>query len=216
MAATRLSQLLAARRELNRLYLVASNPGDRVRIDAFLVRVEERLVQMERAQRLAALARLPQRLRAQAALLADLRNLAAGVKGRMTTAVVERAVDGDTVMLVGGARVRYIGMDAPELNNGPFASGQAEPYSCQAQAANADMVAGKTIRLLPDRSEQDRYGRLLRYVFCGDVFVNAQLVLDGWAEAYPLRPDLHFADLIVRCEDVARRQHAGRWRRGAG
>jgi micrococcal nuclease len=99
------------------------------------------------------------------------------------TAVVTAVIDGDTIEVsMGGAsyRVRYIGMDTPEV-------GQA--CGSEATQANAALVSGQTVRMVKDVSETDRYGRLLRYVYVGNTFVNGALVAGGWAVARDYPPD---------------------------
>lgn len=77
-------------------------------------------------------------------------------------------------------RVRYIGMDTPETN---------QVCGSEATQANAALVGGQTVRMVRDVSETDRYGRLLRYVYIGDTFVNGALVAGGWAVAKDYPPD---------------------------
>jgi micrococcal nuclease len=92
-------------------------------------------------------------------------------------------VDGDTIDVnLNGqiVRVRYIGMNTPESN---------EVCGSEATAANAALVAGRTVTMVRDVSETDRYGRLLRYVYVDGVFVNGELVAGGWADAVDYPPD---------------------------
>lgn len=99
------------------------------------------------------------------------------------TAVVTAVIDGDTIEVsMGGSswRVRYIGMDTPEV-------GQA--CGSEATQANAALVSGQTVRMVKDKSDTDRYGRLLRYVYVGDTFVNGSLVSGGWAVPKDYPPD---------------------------
>jgi len=67
-------------------------------------------------------------------------------------------------------KVRYIGMATPELHH---PTKPVEYYAQEAYEKNREPVEGKTVMLEKDGSETDRYGRLLRYVYGGDVFVNA-------------------------------------------
>jgi micrococcal nuclease len=95
-------------------------------------------------------------------------------------------VDGDSIFVdVDGQEkeVRYIGMDAPEMD--PIESG-AEAASQK----NAELVEGKTVTLVRDVSEVDRYDRLLRYVLVGDLFVNYELVHGGFAQPKRYWPDV--------------------------
>ncbi len=87
--------------------------------------------------------------------------------------LVSRVIDGDTIEIdIAGIKykLRYIGIDTPELNDK-----QPEVYALAQEATryNRKLVEGKTIRLEKDISETDKYGRLLRYVYVGDLFVNA-------------------------------------------
>jgi hypothetical protein len=77
------------------------------------------------------------------------------------------------------------------------------------------MVAGQTVTLVKDVSETDRYGRLLRYVFVGDLFVNAELVRQGYATVATYPPDVACIDYFRRLEGEARERVAGLWAGGA-
>ncbi len=115
-------------------------------------------------------------------------------------------VDGDTIdVAIQGQveRVRYIGMDTPERD---------EPYYDQATAANRALVAGKRLLLVRDVSDRDRYGRLLRYVVVGGVFVNYTLVREGWATAATYPPDVACSRTFVWAQKVARDEGRGIWK----
>jgi len=117
--------------------------------------------------------------------------------------VVTRVIDGDTIDIDIGSkvhRVRYIGMNTPERD---------EPCFDEATEANIDLVAGKTVKLVKDVSETDRYGRLLRYVYVGDVFVNHALVAEGYAEAVLYRPDEKHYELFSQSEAEAAQSALG-------
>jgi endonuclease YncB( thermonuclease family) len=99
-------------------------------------------------------------------------------------------VDGDTIDVRLGDtihRVRYIGMNTPE---------RGEPCSQEATAANAALVDRKTVAMRRDVSETDQFDRLLRYVYVGGLFVNAELVAEGWAESVHYPPDTAFAEWL--------------------
>ena len=121
-------------------------------------------------------------------------------------AQVQLVVDGDTIeVMMGGERhtVRYIGMDAPEQ--------QGERMGPEASVANRALVEGKTVYLEKDHSEADKYGRLLRYVFVGDVFVNAELVRQGLARAQAYPPDLKYQEQLAQLDQEARQAGRGMW-----
>ena len=124
-----------------------------------------------------------------------------------TAAVVARVVDGDTVELRTGERVRYLGLDTPETFGDP------ECGAAAATARNRALVEGKAVELLPGPEDTDRYGRLLRYVFVDGVFVNAELVREGLARAQSFHPDERFAQVLVQLEVAARDAQRGLWAR---
>lgn len=118
-------------------------------------------------------------------------------------------VDGDTIQVnIGGKRysVRYIGVDSPE---------HGDICYTRAKEANARLVAGRTVALVRDVSDTDRYGRLLRYVYIGDTFVNEALVRDGFAENSVWEPDTRFANRFRALERQARAANRGCHRSGA-
>ncbi len=121
------------------------------------------------------------------------------------TAYVKRVIDGDTIEvdLNGKAyKVRYIGINSPEYD---------QPFGDEATQANSSLVLGKTVILEKDVSETDKYGRLLRYVYVGDLFVNAHLVKFGWAQASTYPPDVKYSALFVSLEREARENNEGCW-----
>jgi len=122
---------------------------------------------------------------------------------------VVRIVDGDTIVVaIGGPRgtkVRLIGIDTPERNQCFYQAGTERMRA---------LVAGKTVRLVKDVSETDRYGRLLRYVYAGAVFVNAVMVEEGFANAATYPPDVaHAADFVALARG-ARLAKRGLWAGG--
>ncbi len=121
------------------------------------------------------------------------------------TARVTRVIDGDTITIEGGYRVRYIGIDTPEMHPEPVA------YGMEAWQANRELVEGKIVHLERDVSGTDKYGRLLRYVYVGDVFVNAELVRQGLAEAKAYPPDTKYQDYLEERETEARQARRGIW-----
>ena len=128
-------------------------------------------------------------------------------------AVVQHVPDGDGARLADRRRVRYIGIDAPEMGGRDVTP---EPWAAEAKEFNRRLVEGKTVRLLRDTSETDRYGRLLRYVYVGDTFVNAELVKAGLAGVLTLPPNTRHAALFETLEAEARRARRGMWKDDGG
>ena len=117
-----------------------------------------------------------------------------------------RVIDGDTVELENGERVRYLGMDTPETVH---PSKPVECYGPEASERNKDLVEGKTVRLLQDGPDRDSYDRLLRYV--DGTFVNGDLVWGGYAYAssYGDAPLLY--QTLVQLERSTRKGDRGLW-----
>jgi micrococcal nuclease len=128
-------------------------------------------------------------------------------------AEVVSVTDGDTVRVrIDGddERLRYIGIDAPELNP---ETGEPEPFAEEASAANEQLVEGEELCLERDVSDRDRFGRLLRYAWLEDgTLINEALVLAGLAEAVEFRPDTKHHDAILQpAEDEAAAEGRGIW-----
>lgn len=116
---------------------------------------------------------------------------------------VVNVVDGDTIdVVINGTeyRVRYVGVNTPERD---------EVCYDEATQANIDLVDGQVVRLVRDTADTDRYGRLLRYIYVGDVFVNRQLIADGYAETVLYGDDDEFYEDFLRFERNAERNGAG-------
>ena len=117
-------------------------------------------------------------------------------------ALVTSVIDGDTVELADGRRVRYLGIDTPE---------SGEYYAEEATARNKELVEGKTVELQRGDRDQDEYGRLLRYVYVDGVFVNAELIAQGYAKAYIFDPDDRYSQILVQLEQYAKMKNRGLW-----
>lgn len=125
---------------------------------------------------------------------------------------VSRVVDGDTIAVRIGERtesVRYIGMNAPELHHPTKGE---EPGGREAAEANRKLVEGQTVRLELDVQERDRYGRLLAYVYVGDMMVNAKMVAEGYAQVMTIPPNVRHQDLFLKLQREARLLQIGLWR----
>ena len=128
-------------------------------------------------------------------------SIPAGIKAQ-----VVNIIDGDTIEVrVDGKehRVRYIGVDTPERD---------EPYYREATTFNRQLVANQTVTLVKDVSETDPYGRWLRYVYLEDgVFVNAELVAQGYGRMVTFPPDVAQSDYLLTLQKKARSAELGLW-----
>jgi len=122
---------------------------------------------------------------------------------------VERVIDGDTIVLAGGERIRYIGMDTPELKH---RKGEIRKMGFIARRANEKLVSGKNLILKYDVEKRDRYGRLLAYVYLEDgTFVNVELVKRGYAQILTIPPNVKHAGTFLKLQQEARDGKRGFW-----
>src|SRR3989338_1990596 len=119
------------------------------------------------------------------------------------------AIDGDTVELINGERLRYVGIDTPEEFD------KRKPVQCFAHEAaqkNRQLVAGQCIKFYKDITAKDIYGRWLGFVYLEDgTFVNLEMVTQGYGFAYPYPPDFSKAEEFRQAEDYARVNKLGLW-----
>ncbi len=125
-----------------------------------------------------------------------------------TKAKVLRVIDGDTLELTDKRRVRYIGINTPESVD------PRRPVQCfgkEASAFNKQLVEEQTIEMEKDVSDIDKYGRLLRYVYVDDVFINEFLVRQGYASIDTIPPDVKYAQTFLQAQKEAREAKRGLW-----
>ena len=92
---------------------------------------------------------------------------------------VRYVIDGDTIVLKKGTKVRYRGINTPEI---PHKDKPGEPLGWEATKRNRQLVQCRFVKLVQDDEKRDRFGRLLAYVFLPDGrMVNEILVREGMA-----------------------------------
>lgn len=123
-------------------------------------------------------------------------------------AKVVKIVDGDTIVIEGGLKIRYIGVNTPETKD-PRRGVQC--FGKEASAKNQALVEGKIVRLEKDVVERDKYGRLLRYVWVGDEMANETLVKEGYAFSSPYPPNVKYHKRFLAAERDARSRGIGLW-----
>lgn len=131
----------------------------------------------------------------------------------LTEATVHRVIDGDTIELTSGARIRYIGIDTPEISDPRIL---VECFGREAAAENRRLVEGKHVRLEKDISDSDVFGRLLRYVYVADTMINEHLVRNGFALVSTYPPDVKYQERFIAAQRMAREEDAGLWARCPG
>lgn len=121
---------------------------------------------------------------------------------------VVNVVDGDTIKIETGETVRYIGIDTPETVH---PDKPVQCYGKEASDKNTTLVEGKIVELEKDISEKDKYGRLLRYIWLGDMLVNETLVREGYAQSSSYPPDIKYQDRFLAAQKLAREEQKGLW-----
>jgi micrococcal nuclease len=129
--------------------------------------------------------------------------------GQDQEALVAKVLDGDTVQLADGRRVRLLGIDAPELEK----EGQpAEFLAHQAKKALADLVQGQRVRLEFDELRYDRYGRTLAHLRLADgTLVSLELVRRGLARVYTVGVNFRHRDELLKAQQEALEAKRGIW-----
>lgn len=123
-------------------------------------------------------------------------------------AIVKRVIDGDTIELSDKRKVRYIGINSPEMTD---TRTTVKCLAQKAKEADQKLVEGKEVELEKDISETDKYGRLLRYVWSDGKMINEELMKNGWTEVDTYPPDVKYQDLLVTAEKEAKLNKLGIW-----
>ena len=124
-------------------------------------------------------------------------------------ALVVQVVDGDTVVLAGGIKVRVLGIDAPEMEKD---GRPADFLAHKAKATLAELTLNRTVGLSYDRLRYDHYGRLLAYLLLPDhTLVNAELVRRGLARVYFIAPNLRYQKDLLAAQQEAIEAQRGVW-----
>jgi micrococcal nuclease len=122
--------------------------------------------------------------------------------------ICARVIDGDTIVLSNGEKVRLIGVDTPETKH---PQKPVEYYGKEATAFTKKMVGGKVVKLKYDVQDRDKYGRLLAYVYLVDgTFLNAEIIKQGYGHAYTRFP-FKYMDEFRQYEKEAREAKRGLW-----
>jgi micrococcal nuclease len=121
--------------------------------------------------------------------------------------MVSEVIDGDTFSVSGGEIVRMMGINTPEVD---------QYFYEEAKEVLSLMIDKTGVFLERDISDTDKYGRLLRYVFAGELFVNLEMVKRGFANVFTVPPDAKYTYELLRAERYARENNLGLWEISAG
>jgi micrococcal nuclease len=115
---------------------------------------------------------------------------------------VAQIIDGDTIKLESGQKVRLIGINTPESGH---------PYYEEATEKLKTLIGNSKVTLKKDVENKDQYGRLLRYIYVNDTFVNLEIVKAGLATAYEFEPNVKHSREFEEAESQARTEQIGIW-----
>ncbi len=129
--------------------------------------------------------------------------------GHPTNELVKSVYDGDTILLETGEKVRYLGIDAPEIG---YEGKKSEFMAMASRAYNLNLVAKKRVTLEFDQEKRDRHGRLLAYVFLENgEMVNALMLRHGFARVMVERPNLKYFSRLLIDQRHAMGEKRGIW-----
>ncbi len=115
---------------------------------------------------------------------------------------VKEVIDGDTIELESGERIRYIGIDTPEKD---------QAFYREATERNRELLRKGKLKLEYDKDKKDNWGRILAYVWIDTVMVNAELIKMGLASVYMISPNFKYKDELTACQKQARINKLGIW-----
>lgn len=118
------------------------------------------------------------------------------------TFIVTNVIDGDTVDLQDGERVRLIGINTPE---------RGQPGFEEATERLKELILNKQVSLEMDKSNRDKYGRLLRHIFINNENVGHILLIEGYANSFFISPDFKYKEEFDRAEIYAKENGLGIW-----
>ncbi len=126
---------------------------------------------------------------------------------------VSKVIDGDTIQLSNGWRIRYLGIDTPEIRKKVMGEWVYDPqlFALEAKKYNSDLVSGRKVRLEFDVEKKDKYSRWLAYVYVDDVMVNAELLKEGLARVLIIPPNGKYADIFKNLRIKAQKSKIGIW-----
>ena len=124
-----------------------------------------------------------------------------GFKPENERTIVTNVIDGDTIVISGGERVRLLGIDTPE---------KGEFFYKEAKARLEELIENRNVTLEREGDNKDKYGRLLRYIFAEDTNINLKLVEEGYAICY-FYGESKYQDVCREFEENAMQNKIGRW-----
>jgi len=123
---------------------------------------------------------------------------------------IKKVYDGDTILLNNGKKVRFLGINTPEVEK------RNQPGQVGGEAAKQWLIKrlkGHTVRLEKDVEYKDKYGRLLAHIFTDDQqHINLELVQRGLATVNIYPPNLKYSQLLLQAQSQAEQAKLGLWK----
>lgn len=120
---------------------------------------------------------------------------------------VSKVVDGDTIELSDGKQIRYIGIDAPEMD---------EALYDKATDFNQSLINSAKVYLEKDIVEKDKYDRILGYIWVNDKLVNEEILGQGLAFPLFIPPNRKYQDRFIKAFESAQTQDLNLWTKDVG
>jgi len=124
----------------------------------------------------------------------------------MDSAIVTKIIDGDTLDIQDGTRIRLIGINTPE---------KGQPCFEEATERLEELVLGKEVCLERDKTDKGVYGRLLRHIFLDNTNINLLLVKDGLAHVYFVSPDTKYLKQFEEAQEFAKLNNGCIWNKSS-
>lgn len=122
--------------------------------------------------------------------------------------LVTKVIDGDTIEIESGEKIRFIGINTPETVD---PRRKVECFGREASLKTKQLLEGKRVHLEKDINETDKFGRLLRYIHLGDLFVNEYLAREGFAYSSSYPPDIKYQTILDLAAEEAKENKRGLW-----
>ncbi len=121
---------------------------------------------------------------------------------KKSSALVIKVIDGDTIVIESGERVRLLGIDAPE---------KGENYYKEAKERLEDLILFKNVTLESYGRNRDKYGRLLRYIWVNEENINIKMIKEGFAFPY-IEKNTKYKDELIYAAKTAMLNKSNLWK----
>jgi endonuclease YncB( thermonuclease family) len=122
---------------------------------------------------------------------------------------VKKAIDGDTILLKNGQRVRLLGVNTPEVKTRYH---DAQQGGMAAKEWLQNKLSDRSVYLEFDTQKQDKYKRLLAHAFLASgEHINHSLLLGGWATLTVRPPNVKYSDNLIKAQQLAKQYKQGVW-----